>query len=800
MRLSNENLNPARLLQRANTAHDQDFATIKRMPFPLRNREFVGRQVCATDTNGDLVVAFVPVDDLVDYGMNTRTVRGLTRALMRFTPSGESQCKVTLIMYVDACGVIPTKVIEKSLPQALSGIRELRDEFQRDDEIDQMEWDEHARVMKEQQQVYSEDEDMIVQRIQDKLGAHKDEDFDELESLDHLVWMGGFFVGKEAGIVRASTIVDASVEECGALELAKASRAQIKMQRSLQSSLTKINDHQSIYYVVKKIKIPGFVPREFLTRVVWKKQGQTLVVVYEALEHEDFPTNNAFQRAESTTCWKYETLERVGETHQTRATLTQNVDLKGSIPKGYIYKGVVRSLMSLSVIRKAFDKSLEIDGAVRAQNVGLIAGHDAEYSEEENALLEEGEKHFTMFGGMKVKSLKMASPLTTAEIAYKSGDRLAWGRATTTVRARPKEVMAFLWDPMRRLARSEDDLEKSVEKQANGHSMLGYTKKKTPKIIADRDFLNRVVWKKEGEGFVFVSSSEESEARLITDGVMRAKYPSAMRIKRKNDKETTLEYVIHPDAGGRVPSFIMNRYLVSNLSYMTEIQEYFLELRKMEDYDADDGKVLGVRLMHPGGDKGKKPFQKVRDVVGRHSGLHQLSIEYDWLVGFLEEIVRGRWVMAASVSTKLECLSEKEARKIGRSLMPALKQRKTAEAGLHQWKMQNLSMVELFERYDWVESMVLEVAQEVMNTAPWGLMWRVCTGASLSVLDIFTDIIVIVGYMEKEETRGYGYSLLGMLVASMVLQLMMVFLQNRKKPWAMAKESLVVITGMKAPW
>jgi len=145
-------------------------------------------------------------------------------------------------------------------------------------------------------------------------------------------------------------------------------------------------------------------------------------------------------------------------------------------------------------------------------------------------------------------------------------------------------------------------------------------------------------------------------------------------------------------------------------------------------------------------------------------------------------------------------LSEKEARTIGRSLMPALKQRKTALAGLHQWKMQNRSMVELFERYDWVESMLLEVAQEVMKTAPWGLMWRVCTGATLSVLDIVTDVVVIVGYMGKEETRGYGYSLLMMLVGSMVLQLAVVFGQNRKKQWAMAKEILVVITGLKAPW
>ena len=70
----------------------------------------------------------------------------------------------------------------------------------------------------------------------------------------------------------------------------------------------------------------------------------------------------------------------------------------------------------------------------------------------------------------------------------------------------------------------------------------------------------------------------------------------------------------------------------------------------------------------------------------------------------------------------------------------------------------------------------------------------------MSALDIVTDVVVIVGYMGKEETRGYGYSLLMMLVGSMVLQLVLVFGQNRKKPWAMVKEMLVVITGLKAAW
>ena len=105
MRISSEEGNPARLRPGANSAHDQVFATIKKMPFPLNNREFVCRQMCATDTNGDLLVTAVPVNDVVDYGMKTRTVRGVSRALMRFTPSGESQCKVAYIQYLDAGGV-----------------------------------------------------------------------------------------------------------------------------------------------------------------------------------------------------------------------------------------------------------------------------------------------------------------------------------------------------------------------------------------------------------------------------------------------------------------------------------------------------------------------------------------------------------------------------------------------------------------------------------------------------------------------------------------------------------------------
>ena len=268
--ISSEEGNPARLIQRRSCQHDQVVATIIKMPFPLNNREFVGRQVCAADTNGDLLITAVPVDDVIDYGMSTRAVRGVSRGITRITSSGELQCKVTYILYLDASGVIPTSVIGKKIPQELSGLSRLRDTFQRDDQIDKMERDELGRVMKDEQQVYSDDEDSLIQRVQDKLGAIKEEDFEELESPDHLVKMGKMHAeGDGRMIIRASATIDSSIEECAAWEIDKNSRKNMKGSTHLVRTLVYDNGHSAVFHLVKDFRIPGFAPREWVLRVLW---------------------------------------------------------------------------------------------------------------------------------------------------------------------------------------------------------------------------------------------------------------------------------------------------------------------------------------------------------------------------------------------------------------------------------------------------------------------------------------------------------------------------------------------------
>jgi len=303
MRISSEQGNPARLIQSRSGQHAQVFATIKKMPFPLNNREFVSRLVCATDTNGDMLITAVPADDVIDYGMSIRTVRGVSRALVRFTPSGESQCKVTYIQYLDAGGLVPTRVVESKILLALSPVASLRDEFQRDDEIDEMERNELARVIKDEQQVYSEDEDSLIQRVQEKLGALKEENFEELESPDHLVKMGKMHAEGDgrmiirASIIRASATIDSSVEECAAWEMLKNSRKNTKGSTNLVRTLVHDNGHSAVFHLVKDLRIPGFAPREWVLRLLWKKLAADMVAVCFWSIDEQNEANNKYVRA-----------------------------------------------------------------------------------------------------------------------------------------------------------------------------------------------------------------------------------------------------------------------------------------------------------------------------------------------------------------------------------------------------------------------------------------------------------------------------------------------------------------------
>ena len=151
MRIGWEEGDIARFITKEHAKHDFEWALVKKMPFPLTNREFFGRTLCFKETTGDLVVVFEALPDSteVDYGANLKVVRAKVTAVCRFKPiNDDTQCEVTFIQHGDAGGFVPERVVVAKIPQALRAVGGMRELFQRDDAIDGAKRSELAGIMK----------------------------------------------------------------------------------------------------------------------------------------------------------------------------------------------------------------------------------------------------------------------------------------------------------------------------------------------------------------------------------------------------------------------------------------------------------------------------------------------------------------------------------------------------------------------------------------------------------------------------------------------------------------------------
>jgi len=93
--------------------------------------------------------------------------------------------------------------------------------------------------------------------------------------------------------------------------------------------------------------------------------------------------------------------------------------------------------------------------------------------------------------------------------------------------------------------------------------------------------------------------------------------------------------------------------------------------------------------------------------------------------------------------------------------------------------------------------MMCVMAKRLLGKVSWGVKMRVAMGAGLSIVDLATDIFVIIKYLDKPETRDYGFILMCMIGASIFMQSISAIMQNSKKPRVVMKELLVVFTGLK---
>ena len=110
-------------------------------------------------------------------------------------------------------------------------------------------------------------------------------------------------------------------------------------------------------------------------------------------------------------------------------------------------------------------------------------------------------------------------------------------------------------------------------------------------------------------------------------------------------------------------------------------------------------------------------------------------------------------------------------------------------------------MRELFEKYPVLETTFVELAHEVIRTAPWGLMWRVGTESVLSIIDIATSIYVILNFRAGGAgQKVYYQAMLVSLGSSVLLQIIVTIILNKgREGSALAKELFWTVLFLKSP-
>ncbi|GMI18488.1 hypothetical protein TrLO_g14653 [Triparma laevis f. longispina] len=196
---------------------------------------------------------------------------------------------------------------------------------------------------------------------------------------------------------------------------------------------------------------------------------------------------------------------------------------------------------------------------------------------------------------------------------------------------------------------------------------------------------------------------------------------------------------------------------------------------------------------------GKKRVERLAEVLKESRALRELCWRHLWMKAMMAAALEGSLNRNKAVSTKMVCVCEGEGAQIGRNMVPSFMTEQLAEVGVNEWRVQNRVVKELMKEEIWFEPMAVVLGKGIVKSAAWGLVARVIVGAVLSMTELVTDLFVLWQYWKGvQKILKFRNASLASLTTSLVLQLILVVGQNRKKGVRRTlKEMAYVITGMK---
>jgi hypothetical protein len=217
------------------------------------------------------------------------------------------------------------------------------------------------------------------------------------------------------------------------------------------------------------------------------------------------------------------------------------------------------------------------------------------------------------------------------------------------------------------------------------------------------------------------------------------------------------------------------------------MQQYFQQLRTLDELDASDGVAMGEALMLKM--KNEKKIAKAQKVniakarvdavFANHAALSELERLHPSIKLLIAAAIKNRFLKGRDVRIKLDNLSAKEGKMIGEGLALALVTNTAPESAIDEWVHRYAALQEIERRFVWFRPMMNTLGKRILASSRKGAQWRVCSGATLSTLDSFSDTYMIFQFFRDENfVMAWGVSIT--IIANLALQAFIGFGQNRK--------------------
>ena len=189
----------------------------------------------------------------------------------------------------------------------------------------------------------------------------------------------------------------------------------------------------------------------------------------------------------------------------------------------------------------------------------------------------------------------------------------------------------------------------------------------------------------------------------------------------------------------------------------------------------------------------------VREFAEQSAAMRSVVRKYPCVPFLLVGMLGYRIIAPTSSNIKLQDLTAEAAMTIGQALASCLSDNSSVLAGFQQWiELYPFSILVLFTEYEFLRQLALTVAVRKVKRALWGLILRVGLSAFLSVLDMTTDIYSTTMFFNQDR-EGFAYATMAMVGLNILVQLLVVYGQNRRRGWRVVLLEVVFVLSFLKP-